>query len=515
MKTSNVSQMVKKAPFRTEHAPWNREAAPAMAFLAESCAERISSAVIWQRAGGLTVTRAGRLSVPLLMRRMGNEILKWGIVSGSCAALCLPIFAEELPKKAPGEPVVEHLDLERVGDALLESGAMEPDNLDAAEPAVEPPVVTGAPGRSSRWKISPHFELRATYDDNIFITPDNQVEDLIITAAPGIGFGYWDDEEEMARYLERKGSASVIGKGAGSFLLLDYTAILLGFAETSSQNAFDQDGQFAWQWKFEKLTIGGGVHAESKSETNADVGGRIRRKTIKTEVRAGYQLTEKTALDIALFNEYNDPEDFVRTVEWRGEAYVGYAVTPLVKLGLGLAAGRVDVEAGEERTFEQVFAAATYSMSEKLEVGARAGVEFRQSDGLSGDATSPIFELRAVWTPAAETRVGLEAYRRVETSAFRPDQDILRTGVALTFQRELRGGFHFTFEGGYEVSDYTEGGSAADRTDRHFFVRPGVLYNFARWGNASVTYVHRRNDSNRSASSFDNNQVSVQVSLIY
>ena len=428
-------------------------------------------------------------------------------------AILAAVALEAAPPEPGGAPVAAEV----AGDTLLVAEPLPAGDVSAAEAVGEPVALieAGAAGRRGRWRVAPHLDVTGTYDDNIFIKPENEVADYILTLAPGVALGFWDEEEERERYLARQHGASVIERGGGSFLMVDYTAILLGFARTSSQNAFDHDARFAWRWNVGKLTVGGGVHAESKSETNADVGGRIRRKTLTAEVRASYDLSAKTALEVALFNTYNDPEDFVRTVEWRGEAYASYAATPLVKLGLGVAAGRVDVEGGDDRTFGQVFAAAAYSMGEKLEFGARGGVEFRQSDGPSGDTASPIFELRARWVPAAETRVGLEAYRRLETSSLRPDQDILLTGVALTFQRELRAGFHFIFEGGYQVSEYTGGTGAADRTDRYYFVRPGLLYNFAHWGNARVTYVHRRNDSNRSASSFDNNQISVQVSLIY
>ena len=430
------------------------------------------------------------------------------------AGAILSAVAQEPAGPEPGGAAVA---ADVAEDTLMVAEPLPAGDVSAAEAVGEPVALieAGAAGRRGRWRVAPHFDVTGTYDDNIFIKSANKVADYILTLAPGVALGFWDEEEERERYLARQHGASVIERRGGSFLMVDYTAILLGFARTSSQNAFDHDARFAWRWNVGKLTVGGDVHAESKSETNADVGGRIRRRTLTAEVRASYDLTAKTALEIALFNIHNDPENYVRTVEWRGEAYAGYAVTPLVKLGLGVAAGRVNVEGGDDRTFEQVFTAVAYSLGEKLEVGARGGVEFRQSDGPSGDAASPIFELRATWVPAEETRVGLEAFRRVETSALQANQDILLTGVALTFQRELRAGFHFIFEGGYQVSEYTEGGGGADRTDRYYFVRPGLLYNFAHWGNARVTYAHRSNDSNRSASSFDNNQITVQVSLIY
>ena len=418
--------------------------------------------------------------------------------------------ARPQPDEAPMAPDLAE-------DALLVAEPLPAGDANAAEAVGDPVALIegGAAGRRGRWRFAPHLDVTGTYDDNIFIQSKNKVADYILTLAPGAAFGFWDKEDERERYLARQHGASVIDRGGANFLLVDYTAILLGFVRTSSQNAFDQDGRFAWRWNVGKLTLSGSVHAESKSEANIDVGGRIRRQTLTTEVRASYDLSEKTALEVALFNTWNDPHNFSRTVEWRGEAYVRYATSPLLKLGLGVAAGWVDVEQSAGRTFEQILATADYSLGEKLEVGARAGVDFRQSNGPSGDQTSPIFGLRAVWIPAAETRIGLEGFRRVETSAFQPDEDILLTGVTLTFQRELRSGFHFIVEGGYQVSAYTGGGSTSDRTDRYYFIQPGLLYNFAHWGNARVTYTRRSNDSNLSGSSFDNNQIAVQLSLIY
>lgn len=439
--------------------------------------------------------------------------VKWAMPLVLAGAI-LSAGAEEPARPEPdGTAVATDLSAE----TLMVAEPLPVGDLSATEAVGDPVslIEPGAAGRYGRWRFAPHVDVTGTFDDNIFIRSKDKVADYILTLAPGVAFGFWDEEDERERYLSRQFGASTVRRGPRNFLMVDYTAILLGFARTDSQNAFDHDGSFAWQWNSGRLTVGGSVHAESKSETNADVGGRIRRQTLTSEVRASYDLTQKTALEVALFITRNEPEDFVRTVEWRGEAFARYAATPLVKLGLGVVAGRVDVDGGDDRTFERILAGVDYEVGEKLEVGVRGGVEFRQSDGISGDETSPIFGVRATWLPAAETRVGLDAYRRVDTSAFRPDQDILVTGFALTLQRELRAGFHLLLDGGYQVSEYTAGAGGADRTDSYYFVRPGVLYNFAHWGNARLTYTYRSNDSNRDASSFENNQISVQVSLIF
>ena len=429
-----------------------------------------------------------------------------------CAFFAVAGIAQEPGGRDP-EPGALLLDAENLTDSLFMSESAQGAGGDAAEEAGEPVALVGGgeAGRRGRWRVTPHLDARATYDDNIFIQPKDRIDDFIFTFAPGLGVGFWDSDEERERYLDRQRGAAVVERSRGTFLVVDYTAILLGFARTTSQNAVDHDGLVDLRWESGKLTLGARLHLESKSETNTDVGTRIRRRTLTAEATSSYRITDKTALGLAFFHKTNDPEDFLRTVEWRGEGSVDYAPTPVVRFGFGVAAGRVQVESSADQTFERLLARAGYSLSEKLEAEFRGGVEFRQSDGPVGDRTSPIFDLRAVWTPAAGTQVALEGFRRVEASAARPDQDYTLTGAALTFRQALRGGLHFAVEGGYHHARYI--GDA--RTDRYFFVRPGLFYNFAAWGNAGIAYERRRNESNRERSEFENNQTTFEIGLIY
>ena len=429
-----------------------------------------------------------------------------------CALFPIAGISQEAARHEP-EPGAMALEAENLTDSLFMSESAKGAGGDAAEEAGEPVALVGGgeAGRHGRWRVTPHLDAKATYDDNIFIQSRNRIDDFIFTLAPGLGLGFWDSDEERERYLDRQRPGGIGESSRGTFFVVDYTAILLGFARTTSQNAVDHDGLFDLRWESGKLTLGARLHLESKSETNADVGTRVRRRTLTAEATSDYRITDKTTLGLAVFHTTNDPEDFVRTVEWRGEASADYEVAPLVRFGFGVAAGRVQVESGADQDFERVLARATYSMTEKLVAEFRGGFEFRQSDGSVGDHTNPIFDLRVAWTPAAGTEVGLEGFRRVETSAARPDQDFTLTGASLTFRQAIRGGLHFGIAGGYHEAHYF--GNA--RTDRYFYVRPGLFYNFAAWGNAGVSYEHRRNDSNRDPSSFENNQTTLEVGLIY
>lgn len=431
-------------------------------------------------------------------------VLGWGAIPSSGVAQEAP-----LP-----EPQPNVLKAESLGDSLLISEGAEKDRIGAEGSVGEPVALVegGFAGRKGRWRFEPRLLVKGTYDDNIFIRPDNKVADYIATLSPGIAFGFWDSVEARERDLGRlRATTAAVERSRGNFLIFDYTALLMGFARTTSQNTLDHDARFDAQWQSAKLTLGASVRYESKAEPNNDVGGRLRRKTLSAAVTSSYRLNEKLTLGFGLYSDTNRPEGFARTAEWRGEGSLDYQWTPRVRFGFGFAGGKLMVNGGADQVFERMLARAGYSLSDKLDVDFRGGVEFRQSDGRAGDRTNPIFDLRATWTPTTGTRVGVSGYRRMEAAIQQPEEFIAATGVAVTFLQAMRGGMYLSVEGGYEVASYIGEG----REDRYFFVRPGVFWKFADWGTAGVTYEHRRNHSNRAASGYADNQVSLEFGVKY
>ena len=452
------------------------------------------------------------------MLRSHGSILVKTLMIGSCAHVLPTTLAQGEESNVPPEPRVIFTDISDVGESLLVSPATESEQSDAAEALNLElgPTVINEEIPSGRWKVSPHLEARMTYDDNIFIQHDHKVDDFIFTLSPGLAIGIWDAEKRRTDgFLDRQNLATEIDKGRGSYFAVDYTAILLGFAKTDSQNAFDQDARMDARWQADKWSLSGVVQYESKSETNTDIGTRIRRKTFSAEVVASYRVSDKTAIDTSASFRANDPENYVRSTTWKVESEASYEMTPLVRVGIGGAVGGVETDGGSDDFFERVLTRAAYRFDEKLDFEVRGGVEFRQSDGAAGDRVNPIFSVRAGYEPAEGTRIGLEAFRSVETSEFRPEESYERTGVALTFLRSLRSGFHLRLDAGYQQSDYSGFADESGREDQYFFVRPNILYNFASWGNAALTYEFRKNDSNRTTSTFNNNQIKFQVNFAY
>jgi hypothetical protein len=375
-------------------------------------------------------------------------------------------------------------------------------------------VPTTEAGGGARWRIAPHIQAKVTYDDNIFIQPDHKRADFIFTLAPGITFGYWELEEGRD-YFQWKDAGSLIERARGNFLIADYTAFLLGFARTSSENTVDHDGRVAFRWELAKLTLGATLAAGSNTEADPDVGERVRVRTLAINITSRYQVSDKTLLGLALSNTINDPDGFIQTTEWRAEGFAQYAITPLLQLGLGLAGGRLQVEEGSDQVFEQILGRAEYSLTDKLAAQFSGGVEFRQFDESNNDRTSPVFALGIDWRPAAATEVTLQAFRQVGASSLNADENITTTGFEANFRRALRGGLQFSLAGGYHVASYTFAGGGETRTDHYVFVRPGLFYRITDRLQAGLTYQYRRNDSNLQRFGFSNNQLTAEIGLRY
>ncbi len=369
-------------------------------------------------------------------------------------------------------------------------------------------------GAGTRWRISPHIHAMVTYDDNIFIQPDHERADFIFTLAPGITFGYWELEAQRPDYLYEIRDVDVLAQRAlGNFLIVDYTAYLLGFARTGSENTVDHDGRVAFRWELAKLTVGATLHAESKTEADPDVGERVKIRRLAIDIASRYQFSEKTTIGLILSNRVNDPEGFIQTTEWRAEGFAEYAITPLLQLGLGIAGGRLSVTEGSDQSFEQVLARARYSFSDKLNAQFSGGVEFRQFDSSTNDHTSPVFALGFEWQPATATQITLQAFRRVDASALNADENTTTTGFEAMFRRVLFGRLQFSLTGGYHAVDYRFVSGNEPRTDNFIFVRPGLLYQFTDRLHAGITYQYRRNESNNHQFQFSNNQVTAEIGL--
>ena len=408
----------------------------------------------------------------------------------ACAAALLPaltISGEELP--VPTNPPTTPEE----ADAMLRALYPEESALGAEGEAAKSEV--------PRKRVNVAFRTSAavTYDDNIFISPDDKQGDFIFSLTPGVTVGLGD-------YFERR----------EAFLLFDYAATGLLFAEHSSENAVEQQAYIEGQYRLAKLTLGGEFRFLDLSGSNVEVGGRVERRFYQTSLFAKYDLSDKTYLDADFRHTVVDYETLLDSTESTARFWFNYRATPKLTVGVGAGAGVLETDRSGQQTYEQALGRVAYTPTEKLSFRAEAGVELRQSDEVDG-RVNPVFSLAATYLPFAETQVKLSAYRRVESSAILVGQNFTITGVRAEITRRIKGRFDVALAGGYEHTDYNSvaRSSGNSRTDNYFFVRPSVRFPITRRAQVEAYYLHRQNDSSQSRSGFENNQTGIQVSIAF
>lgn len=450
-----------------------------------------------------------------------RSILQGRIAVAPCVLAALAwvavarVQAQETPTVEPLPQEVGPASLISEENALLDMNAAESAAIDAAE---MPDAVLDAPNPgppAPRWKVMPHFDVSVMWDDNIFIQADHEIEDFLFTFSPGLTVGYLDEESRLERFLDRQVRASRAVQYEGNYFLLDYTPSFVVFLDNDSENSFDQDARFEARWQWQKLSLAAQAAFISKNETNTELGTRLRHTGVGAGLSARYQFSERTSAEIGAYFQDDDYEEASGHTEYRAESFLDYEVTPLIDFGVGVSFGLVEVEDASQQTFERLLARGSYELSGKITARAQAGVEFRQFDEGGDDQTNPIFEFEVSYEPAELTRLGVGVYRRVIPSISEPAESVETMGVAVTFARTLRAGLRFVAEAGYENSEYSDTGAGPARSDDYFYGRVGLSYNFATWGSAGIGYEYRDNDSSRSASSYTNNRLTVDVSLTF
>src|SRR5881628_2821421 len=94
-------------------------------------------------------------------------------------------FAQDAIPAAPDATPVAPASGE-IGSSLLVTDAAQGGATNVAQPAGEPVAMTeaGDARRRGRWRVTPHLQMKGTYDDNIFIQSRTKVADYIGTIAP-------------------------------------------------------------------------------------------------------------------------------------------------------------------------------------------------------------------------------------------------------------------------------------------------------------------------------------------
>jgi polysaccharide biosynthesis protein VpsM len=360
--------------------------------------------------------------------------------------------------------------------------------------------------------------LRGVYDDNIFLSETDKVDDYYFAIEPGLTLGYGDIVERQENYIR-----------------LDYAPSIFLFADHSESNAVQHLIRLEGQHRFSRLTLtfsqdvqildGTNLTATTSTTStgaptlNLDAGGSTAINIYTSNAAFAYDLTGKTFLSGGVhWTTWDYENDLISSSFFSGDLFFNYNYSPKLVVGIGGTGGYNWVDSpSPDQTFEQINVRLTYQLTGKISLNASAGVEFRQFENNNGDHVSPVYEIGATYQPFDGTTLSLRGSRRTMNSAVFAEQDYASTSIVFGARQRL---FQRIFLGltlGYENSDYfsTVDFYSATRTDNYYFVQPAIDVMVTRWMTVGAYYLHRENDSNVKGFSFDDNQVGIRASFTF
>lgn len=341
------------------------------------------------------------------------------------------------------------------------------------------PELETSPGGGSLGDVEVDVEATTgvTWDDNIFLSSENPVEDTILSASV------------LARL-----QAGNFNDAYSSRAAIAYSPQGFVFLEHSDENSIDHDASGEIQHTWSRLTAGASAAYRKTSGGNPDFGERVDARVGEVEMLMAYALTGRTRAEVSGRYEDRryDSEGSFDSTEADGRIYVDYEASDKTHLAVGASKGQVDVDGGDSQEFHRALARVRGQLTSKTRLEAEGGADFRQTG--AGDRTTPVFELAIRTAPATGTEAGLRLSREIEPSGSLGDQNYVRTGVSLTGSQRLTERFKFTLDAGFDHYGYEETrlGSRADREDDDFFVRPGIRYE-REHVNGSLFYEYRKN----------------------
>ncbi|MGI8960867.1 MAG: hypothetical protein ACR2IV_14110 [Bryobacteraceae bacterium] len=396
--------------------------------------------------------------------------------------------------------------------------AQEAQPESAPEPDLPQPALEGIVGQAEsatprRLQYHVSLAVRSVYDDNINLNPSNREDDIYTTIEPTFDVGF--------------------GQADGNYIALTYAPNAFLFVNHSENDALQHVISLTGQYRFPLLTLslaqgvqilnGTGLNADTGTgttftRTNLDVAGRTRVNIYSTRLNANYSLTGKTFLTAGLGYSLSDYATFISSSVLSGNVYFNYTYSPKLSVGLGLDGGYNAVESGQDQTYEQINARASYELTGKVSASLTAGAEFRQATNSGAqDNGSPVFDGNLFYQPFDGTNISLSFARRTQNSATLFGQDFHSTSFTLSARQRFLQRIYLGLTVGYENSEYfsTFSGLSSLRSDDYYFLQPSVDLNITSFWNAGVYYFHREDDSTLPTFSFYDNQFGIRTSLTF
>lgn len=340
--------------------------------------------------------------------------------------------------------------------------------------------------------------VSAAYDTNIYLSSTNPTGDMVYRVGPSVAYTQGDSTD-----------------GVGGYIQVAYQPTGVSYASEKSNNRIDQSAAAiaGWKGKVSKITYKG--VGQILGDATADTGTQTERLELENEIRGAWTVREKVSLEAAVGGWQTKYQNsaLVDSGQVYGETAVRYAYSPKTEVGVACRAGSLKIENAASQTIQQLTGSLVWQPREKIRITLDGGAEARDSG--SGSDVNPVVNARIDWTPREGTRWFVTGYQRQDVSALNDGQIYSVKGGTAGFSQRLGGNWTALLDAGYEVADYIPDSStgAPSRTDKIWFVRPALNYQFSDELDGSLFF--RASDDNSTDSAFGYEAATTGLELNY
>ena len=295
--------------------------------------------------------------------------------------------------------------------------------------------------------------VKAEYNDNIFLTDKGTVDDVIFRVSVPLELSNSQDAENQWS--------------------LNYTPQFNFYADNSDQDGVDHFVNAGYKRIFQKTSVDFGVGYAKTTGADRFASGSIEKDSYTANLGLSHQLTGKSKLDLDLgfladdfvSDSLFDRERFNARLNWQ------YQVTGKISVGPYIAYenATTDGDANPEQDAYSFGARGNYQALQKTTLIGYVGVEYRKFDGDTlEDKTTPTFEFGAQHQLTGKTSLTGLLYHNIRASYSDAGQSYTATGInflanyAATARINARAGMSYEHDNYFGTSSAATGSLDSD-----------------------------------------------------
>jgi hypothetical protein len=349
------------------------------------------------------------------------------------------------------------------------------------------------------WSTSVLFS--GTYDSNIFISENGEVDDFIWTISPEITLEPYHLRKNFPHYFKAS-----------------YNPAFQFFTANPSEDSIEHSGMASYLYKGEVVTFNAKHQSSTESGASRDVGGRSERDIHNTQISANFRLADKWSIlwnneqKLRFYENQNDQHT------WSTEGFLLHQPTGKFTVGLGTKLGWTDINGSPNQDFQQGLIKLSYVPHPDWTLDVTGGAEVRSFQDSAGVGTrvTPVAQGLVSYRIFSKTRINLSGYRRVLTSSGLAGSNYVVSGGAIGVQHQFLDRFNYGGSFGVEYADYYNTSTTIptlQRDDLFHYTTHQLQYRYNEHLAFAVSYTWMMNDSN--IADFTSNRAAISTTLTY